>query len=270
MSYIDNYKFREILKAGKDGNEDANDILRAIRNNAKQERINILVDKYYKSLSKPAVEEPKETPAPVLEQPKEIHETEDVVDLTSVLDVDLDGVISDDELTDDGFAKYLRGKVRAKDIGAHNSDYFKQYDEGGRKEYKARRIAAYKAKLDAFMRKIEREYNDVDYSIGEYKSALEQVDDDGREDNGDDVLAAYKKLIDDDAAMDSLPRYHDDSDRDYLVGVLEDLVKTYGKRNVLAAINGIAYGNKKRLEELRGNYDEHINKYTLKLSELLD
>ena len=39
---------------------------------------------------------------------------------------------------------------------------------------------------------------------------------------------------------------------------------------MLAAVKGIAYGNKKRMDDLRGHYDEYIGRYTAKLSELLD
>ena len=269
MGYIDNYKFREIMKAGKAGSEAANSVLRAIRSNVPQSQLDNLVDEFYKELAKPQVvpevkEEEKEVVVTAV-APK----TDDVVDLTSVLDIDLDGVIPDDDIKDDGFAAFLRDKIRAKDIEALNSDYFKKYDESGRQEYKEKRIAAYKAKLDAFMRKFEREYTDVDNSIKTYRGAIELIDDDEHEDNAIDVMSAYKKLIDDDYAMDALPRYYDEHDKAYLADVLDDLVKTYGKRNVLAAVKGLEYGNRKRLDDIHKRYDEYINRYTEKLSDLL-
>lgn len=269
MGYIDNYKFKEILKAGREGDEAAKSILKAIRSNLPQSQLSALVDNYYKALSAPVEEPKKEEPKPVEVFVENANVPQQEVDLTGILDDDLDGVIVDDEMHDDGLVEYLREKVKAMDLNGRTAEYFKKYDEAARKAYREKRAGLYKERLDRFMRQIEREYNDIDKSVKSYEEVIKALPEDGFGRDDVKTLEVYKKIIDDDGAMVALPRYFDDTDKAYLTDRLNKMVAEYGRDNVLRALGGIKYGNAKRWKDLQTQRDEYIGKYTIKLEDLL-
>lgn len=211
------------------------------------------------------LDESEITPEEVVETEEvgEVEEgTPEVVDLTDVLNAETDGLFDEDEYTNVSFYDFLKNKKSDAKRAMKNADYFKAFDMGGRGRYADGLVDAYRQKFDGNLRDIERNYDDNDRAISTYLQSTNDMLDDGVEFGMESATNAYNDLIDNERAMGAFGRYWDDNDSNEVITALKDLVKKYGKANVISALNVIKGDNEAHRDYLNNAIDANISKYT--------
>lgn len=277
MPFINNKKLVEIRESAKGGNEKALMILQAMRKKSPQEDLDRLVDDYYKvDTVEPVIpQEPVEQESfnvPEELTPELMNETAEpgnVVDLTSTLDAEMDGLLDENELDDLSFGDFLSNKKRDGLRGRKNADYFKAYDPEGRANYMHNKIDAYKGKFDGRLRDIERRYNDMSKSIAGYTQGVNDILDDNAELDMLSVNNAYDELTGNENAMRSFGRHWDENDNMSVMMELKALIEKYGKKNVMAVLNTLQSDNENYKKYLNNQVDTEIGRYSKSVENLL-
>jgi hypothetical protein len=277
MAFIQNSKFREISEAAKNGNEKALMIIQALRKKSSQGDLDALVNDYYAipTINQEEVENAKmdefEAPEQEIEEVNQMDISSDVqeVDLTKILDGELDGLIDENEIDDLNFNDYLKNKSRDSLRSRKGADYFKAYDQNGRSSYMADKINGYKSKFDGRLKDIERKYNDMNQSVALYSKNVGNMIDDNIELDLNVASKAYDELTNDEVAMGSIGRHWDESDNNIMMEKLKGLIANYGKQNVMAALNTLNSDNNNYRDFLNNQIDTEISRYSKSLEGLL-
>lgn len=285
MPYINNKKLLEIREQARNGNEKALMILQAMRKNSHQNDIDRLVNDYYavEEVAEPEINldieeelelnegkgEIEQSEPPVELQPEVLENTNDVVDLTSVLDGEMDGLLDENEIEDTTFSTFLGNKKRDALRSRKGSDYFKAYDMAGRENYYNGKIENYKNKFSDRLKNIERRYNDMDKSIINYSQGVNDMLDDGVDLNMEHAGNAYNELTGNESVMNSFGRHWDDNDNLEVMSYLKELIVKYGKNNVIAALNTLKSDNNNYKDYLNNQVDNEIGRYSKSIEKLL-
>lgn len=277
MPFVNNKKLLEIRESAKGGNEKALMILQAMRKMSPQEDLDRLVDDYYKvDTVEPVIPqenvEQESFNIPEELTPELMNETAEpgnVVDLTSTLDTEMDGLLDENELDDLSFGDFLSNKKRDGLRGRKNADYFKAYDPEGRANYMHNKIDAYKGKFDGRLRDIERRYNDMSKSIAGYTQGVNDMLDDNAELDMLSVNNAYDELTGNENAMRSFGRHWDENDNMSVMMELKALIEKYGKKNVMAVLNTLQSDNENYKKYLNNQVDTEIGRYSKSVENLL-
>lgn len=282
MSYIDNKRFKEILEAKRNGNEKAIAIISKYMQGGTQDELNRLVDDYYatpvqgEDIVPPMPEaNPEEAEAPVsigdhqdmvpVEQALE----ESVPDLYETLDGELDGIIDVPEIQDSTFEEFLANKRRDQSRLRKNRDYFGAFDPQGREEYIKRKKGEFSDSFSTRRSDIDRQFRDMDGAIDMYSQYVTDGPDDEVEFNADVVDKAYGDIIDYGKKSHSFGRGWDDGDLSSVKEKLAELIKGYGKANVVAALNALKGDNMHFRDHRINQIDKGISDYGNALDKLL-
>lgn len=278
MAFLNNKKYLEISQAAKSGNEKAKMILQAMLKGNSQDELDGLVNDYYNVVNDvPPIEEinsyQEEQPA-VEEEVVEAYDTTqevqpEAVDLTSLLEGEMDGLLDENILDELSFSDYLSNKKKDAIRSKKNNDYFKAFDLDGRTKYVENKKNAYNSKFDASRRDIQRHHNDLETSINSYSDKVNLMLDDDYDLNMDTANQAYEELTGNENAMKSFGRHWDQMDNDNMESVLRELVVKYGKKNVMAVLNTLKGDNDNYSNFKTNQIDTEISRYSKNLENLL-
>ena len=294
MPYIDNVKFNEILTASRNGNEKAMAVMQSMRKGGTQEDVDRLVNEYYDITTAPegfnnsepdtalnaATDAQIDIPEGATYENAEMDDVDEsnvivpepeaeTVDISEILGRETDGLFDEDEYENVSFGDFLKHKRSDLTRATKNADYFKAFDIGGRNKYADGLVDNYRHKFDGNLRDIEREYADKNQAIAGYTQSVNDMLDDDKEFASDSATKAYNDFIDNDSAMSAFGRYWDSDDTQAVVDALTDLVKQYGKANVLAALNVIKGDNDAHRDYLNNSVDANISKYSKAVDKIL-
>lgn len=275
MAYINNKRFSELRTAASQGNDKAMRIIQMMRQNGNQEDISKLVDEYYlpqevetsvnniTNVPQPAVE--------VEEMESVSHETlPEIEDLTEVLDKDLDGLVSMNDVQDITFGDFLKNKKTDGLKNTRTADYFKMYNPEGRTNYLNKKGEEYQNKFNGRLKDIDRQYRDLDNSLNKYIESVNlNAMDDAVELNFDNAGKAYNDMVDSHDMMLGLGRGHDEEDFGAVTNELNNLIAKYGKKNVVAALNTLKSDNDNYKNHRNGEINGEISRYKSSLAKLL-
>ena len=278
MAFLNNTKFREIREAARNGNEKAQMVLQAMIKGSPQEDIQRLSDAYYNIDDRPVLDDSL-TKIQQMPTPEEIPNAEpiqpdagvvpEVEDLTDILDGELDGIISREEIKDTTFKDFL-GNKRTDGLRARkNADYFKAFDPVGRENYLNSKINDYKDSFNGRLKDIDRSYRDFDGSLAKYSQGVNDMVDDEMELDMSVASEAYDKITDNHDMMLGLGRGHDEEDYNSVVEALNFLVRQYGKKNVMAALNTLRSDNNNYRDFRNNQIDSEVQRYSKNLEKLL-
>lgn len=272
MAYLQNKKFLEIREAAKNGNEKALQILQAMRKGSSQEDVDRLTNDYYAIpnetidiVESTPIQEEQATPQETIQ----IEETQVPVDLTEVLDGELDGIISENEVEDISFGDFLKNKKSDFTKAKKNADYFKAFDQGGREKYLTDKTEGYTKKFGGRLQNIDRHYNDTSKALGMYSTGVNDLLDDEVELDTDAASKAYEDFTGNETAMNSFGRHWDENDNQVVLESLKQLVSQYGKKNVQAAINLLMGDNENYKAHRTNQIETEIGRYQKDLEKLL-
>ena len=193
----------------------------------------------------------------------------DVVDLTEVLDGEMEGLLDENEFEDLSFTDFLGNKSRDNLRMSKNADYFKAYDAVGRENYMNSKIDSYKNKFNGRIENIQRKYNDNNKALSYYMQQTNDMLDDSIEFDMNNVNGAYKEFTEDERVMNSFGRHWDSVDNENIVSTLQTLIGKYGKKNVIAALNTINSDNDNYKDFLNNQIDTEVKRYSNSLEKLL-
>jgi hypothetical protein len=275
MAYINNKKFGELRTAASQGNEKAARILQLMRQNGNQDDISKLVDDYYlpqevetsanniSAAPEPQVEVTRETLPQGSQEPQ-------IEDLTEVLDRDLDGLISQNDVEDITFGDFLKNKKTDGLKNTRTADYFKMYNPEGRTNYMNKKNEEYQNKFNGRLKDIDRQYRDLDNSLNKYIDSVNlNAMDDAVELNFDNAGKAYNDMTDSHDMMLGLGRGHDEEDFNSVTEELNNLIAKYGKKNVVAALNTLKSDNDNYRNHRNGQIEGEISRYKSSLAKLI-
>lgn len=284
MSFIKNDKLKEIRVAAANGNEKAKAILQALRKFSPQSDLDRMVEEYY-HVDLPEenveVEEPKiatEEEKVVEEEPIVEEKQNDNIlldnitnkDINSILDNETDGLWDEVDLPETSFTDFLKNKKRDKKREFKNAEYFRSFSPEDRQKYATLKIDGYKKKFDGRLGNIDRKYKDINTAIDKYQQSIHDMLDDDVELNNDYVVKAYDKIVDDEPLMNSFGRHWDEDDVGKVLTSLDLLIKEFGKKNVIAAINILKNDNDNYKSFLDNQIDTEIGRYTKNIEKLFN
>ena len=281
MPFINNNKLTEIREQSKNGNEKALMILQAMRKGT-QEDVDRLVDDYYSvaadripdsanDVNENLTEIKEELPPQELvaeEAQLPVNENE-VIDLTDVLNTELDGLLDMNEIEDSSFSDFLGNKKRDLLRSRKGTEYFSAYDPIGRENYLNQNINDYKGKFDERVKSINRRHSDMDTALNNYTQGINDYLDDDI--NLDMNLAnnAYDDLTGNESVMNSFTRHWDENDKNLVMGHLKSLIEQFGKQNVIAALNTLRNDNNNYRDFLNNQIDTEVSRYSKSIEKLL-
>lgn len=278
MAFIQNNKFREISEQAKGGNEKALKIIQGMRSNYSQEDIDTLVNDYYSinvpnEVKEEIVEEqlpqemvPEET---LVEETLNDSVTNNVMDLSEILDGEMDDLLDENEIEDLTFNKFLENKNKDGVRSRKNSEYFKAYDAEGRQNYMNGKIDSYKKKFNGQLKNIDRHYKDVNSALDKYINTSSMELDDDIELDMDKANDAYRAATSNQDFMNSFGRGWDEDDNQQIQSILKALMQTYGKKNVLAVLNTLRSDNENYKNFRTNQIDSEIGRYSKSIENLL-
>ena len=290
MKFIAYKKLKEIQEAAKNGNETAKNIIdKYMSDEPDMDSIGRLMDEYYGSLGIDSLEKPEETipePEAVLEdaiaseeptetegEPSETEELpmhpEAVVDLTSELDGELDGLIDLDKAEPISFGDFLGRKRRDGLRARKNAEYFKAYDQEGRNAYLSKKKDEFANGFLGARRKNERGFNDINGSLDLYSQMVTDLPDDDNEIDVSVASKAYDDFTGSEENMAAFGRSWDESDNEAVKAALVELVGKYGKKNVIAVLNTLRDDNAAWRRHNDGRIDNAVSNYGKALDGLL-
>lgn len=278
MAFIQNNKFREISEQAKGGNEKALKIIQGMRKNYSQEDIDTLVNDYYSinvpnEVKEEIVEEqlpqemiPEET---LVEETLNDSVTNNVMDLSEILDGEMGDLLDENEIEDLTFNKFLENKNKDGVRSRKNSEYFKAYDAEGRQNYMNGKIDSYKKKFNGQLKNIDRHYKDVNSALDKYINTSSMELDDDIELDMDKANDAYRAATSNQDFMNSFGRGWDEDDNQQIQSILKALMQTYGKKNVLAVLNTLRSDNENYKNFRTNQIDSEIGRYSKSIENLL-
>lgn len=278
MAFIQNNKFREISEQAKGGNEKALKIIQGMRSNYSQEDIDTLVNDYYSinvpnEVKEEIVEEqlsqemiPEET---LVEETLNDSVTNNVMDLSEILDGEMGDLLDENEIEDLTFNKFLENKSKDGVRSRKNSEYFKAYDAEGRQNYMNGKIDSYKKKFNGQLKNIDRHYRDVNSALDKYINTSSMELDDDIELDMNKANDAYRAATSNQDFMNSFGRGWDEDDNQQIQGILKALMQTYGKKNVLAVLNTLRSDNENYKNFRTNQIDSEIGRYSKSIENLL-
>lgn len=281
MPFINNRQYKEINEAAKGGNEKAQMILQAILKGNSQDDLNNLVNDYYNVLSDvPPIDQIDTTQedSPVEDEAVEDIQmisdtTQDIqpqaVDLTELLDGEMEGLLDENVLDEFSFMDFLNNKKKDGLRARKNNDYFKAFDLEGRTNYLENKKNAYNGKFDGSRRDIERHYNDTNTALDNYSNDVNLMLDDEMDLDMNTANQAYDELTGNEGAMKSFGRHWDQMDNENMKSILQELVIKYGKKNVMAVLNTLRGDNDNYSKFKNNQIDTEINRYGKSLENLL-
>lgn len=284
MSFIKNDKLKEIRVAAANGNEKAKAILQALRKFSPQSDLDRMVEEYY-HVDLPEenveVEEPEiatEEEKVVEEEPAVEEKQNDNIlldnitneDINSILDNETDGLWDEVDVPETSFTDFLKNKKRDKKREFKNAEYFRSFAPEDRQKYATLKIDGYKKKFDGRLGNIDRKYKDINTAIDKYQQSIHDMLDDDVELNNDYVVKAYDKIVDDEPLMNSFGRHWDEDDVGKVLTSLDLLIKEFGKKNVIAAINILKNDNDNYKSFLDNQIDTEIGRYTKNIEKLFN
>lgn len=285
--FINNKQFMELYNASKNGNEKAMNIIAKYRQGGDKDSISRLIDDYYGIPQQ--VEAPTPQAEPVVtddmsEQSVQLgnnvvteSENTDMVNdpnaeqrnIFDTLDCELEGCIDEPEVDDMTFDEFMEKKHRDMMRGKKNHDYFSAFDPEGRSQYSAMRKDRYGHTFDTRRRDIERSYNDMDNAIGTYIQYVSDQPDDAAKTDINVAGNAYDDIVSSVGKSHSFGRGWDNDDLNEVRTQLAELMKKYGRSNVLAALN-ILKGDNAAYRDFRNNaIDQAVKNYGGELDKLL-
>lgn len=284
MSFIKNDKLKEIRVAAANGNEKAKAILQALRKFSPQSDLDRMVEEYY-HVDLPEENVEVEEPEIATEEEKVVEE-EPIVeekqndnilldnitneDINSILDNETDGLWDEVDVPETSFTDFLKNKKRDKKREFKNAEYFRSFAPEDRQKYAALKIDGYKKKFDGRLGNIDRKYKDINTAIDKYQQSIHDMLDDDVELNNDYVVKAYDKIVDDEPLMNSFGRHWDEDDVGKVLTSLDLLIKEFGKKNVIAAINILKNDNDNYKSFLDNQIDTEIGRYTKNIEKLFN
>ena len=192
-----------------------------------------------------------------------------VVDLTSELNGELDGLIDVEEVEPMSFHDFL-GRKRKDGLRARkNADYFKAYDQEGRNAYLSKKKDEYANGFAGARRKNERGFNDINGSLDLYAQMVTDLPDDENEIDVSVASNAYDDFTGNEDTMSAFGRSWDDGDNEAIKSALVALVGKYGKKNVMAVLNTLREDNAAWRKHNDGRIDNAISNYGKALDGLL-
>lgn len=300
MPFLKQSDYKNIIQAKKDGNPQATAIIQAYVKGSTQYDLDRMVHAFYNPTPANNAEEQEEDPinAEAVEavneaeakadEPVEVPPTipvgnnidpkviapvvepEQTTDISALLDADLDGLIDEDEIDDCTFEDFLADKKKNANRILKDANHFKMYDPAGRESYLVAKCGEYDKSFDTKRRDIERAFKDMDNAIASYSQSLtDTVPDDGIELNSDVTNKAYSDIVEASNGSHAFGRAWDDEDTAEMVAILNDLVGTHGKANVLAALNVIRGDNEAFRDRRNGQIDSAVKHYSKQLEDLL-
>lgn len=216
---------------------------------------------------KPAIEEKPEE-LKTIDESKTPVDTP-VVDISALLDKDLDGIIDKKEIEDMDFSIFIKNKKKDNMRARKGHDHFSTYDADGRADYLTKKEDEYGHSFDNSRKNIERKFKDMDGAISGYLFSVNSLPDDASEVDDIKVSELYDKLTDSDEIMGAFGRSWDEEDTGAMKATLETLVQEYGKANVLAVLNSLKSDNCAFRDFRCGQIDEEVKRYNKSLEELL-
>lgn len=284
MSFIKNDKLKEIRVAAANGNEKAKAILQALRKFSPQSDLDRMVEEYY-NVDLPEENVEVEEPEIATEEEKVVEE-EPIVeekqndnilldnitneDINSILDNETDGLWDEVDVPETSFTDFLKNKKRDKKREFKNAEYFRSFSPEDRQKYATLKIDGYKKKFDGRLGNIDRKYKDINTAIDKYQQSIHDMLDDDVELNNDYVVKAYDKIVDDEPLMNSFGRHWDEDDVGKVLTSLDLLIKEFGKKNVIAAINILKNDNDNYKSFLDNQIDTEIGRYTKNIEKLFN
>lgn len=276
MAFLNNSKYRDIREASKNGNEKASIILQQLRKGTQQADLDRLVEEFYgaPTISEQAPENAEMSVSePEIMQEERISEPspEDVLefDLESILDGEMEGLIDENELEDLPFGDFLKNKARDGKRALKGSAYFKAYDPVGRGAYMAGKINGYKQKFDGRLKDIDRRFNDTNKALELYLQHANETLDDTMDLDMSQASKAYEDLTTDEGTMSSFGRHWDENDNGVVVAKIKELIGTYGKKNVIAALNTLTSDNENYRNYMNNQVDSEVSRYSKSIENLL-
>lgn len=275
MPFLNNSKFKEIRQAASNGDEKALMVLQALRQGS-QEDLDRLVGNYYNIPNEEPVPEPIEEPVEdsnVMPTPQvdieEQNSIPEIEDLTGILDTETDGLFDENEIEPMNFSNYLSNKRRDLNRARKNSDYFKAFNPEGRENYIVKKKNDYKLKFGDSIHDIDRQFKDYNTSIDKYSQGVNDMLDDDVEMSVDTMGKAYDDITENNGIMHSFGRYWDDDDTNHIIEDLSVLVKKYGKKNVISALNILKTDNENYRDYRLGQINEEVERYNKSLDKIL-
>ena len=286
MSFLKIKDLKVIREAAKSGDERAKAILEKLSKGEKQDVIDRLVSQYYtpeakaeqaqanlpkadsaKKAANPEV--PSASSAPVNKVDPNTPVVEASPDISSLLDKELDGCIDEDDIPDTSFGDFLKKKHTDMNRSKKGPEYFKAFDPQGRLDYIAKKTDGYNHKFDIKRKDIGRSFRDMDGAIGGYIQSVTDLQDDPNELDMGKASEVYDGLTGDDDFMHGFGRGWDSEDSEAVRNKLMELVKQYGKKTVLAALNTLRDDNKSFSDFRNGQIDQETKRYGKSLEDLL-
>lgn len=282
MSYLKIKDLKVVREAAKSGDARAKAILEKLSKGEKQDVIDRLVGEYYSpeakadqaqaSLPKPDPAKPETPSAPTAPVNKADPNTPIVQaspDISSLLDKELDGCIDEDDIPDASFDGFLKKKHTDMSRAKKGPEYFKAFDPQGRLDYIAKKTDGYNHKFDTKRKDIGRSFRDMDGAIGGYIRSVTDLQDDPNELDMGKASEVYDGLTGDEDLMHGFGRGWDQEDSEAIRGKLTEIVKQYGKKTVLAALNTLRDDNKSYSDFRNGQIDQETKRYGKSLEDLL-
>lgn len=284
MSFIKNDKLKEIRVAAANGNEKAKAILQALRKFSPQSDLDRMVEEYYNvdlpeenvEVEEPEIamgEEKVVEEEPIVEEEQNDNILLDNItneDINSILDNETDGLWDEVDVPETSFTDFLKNKKRDKKREFKNAEYFRSFAPEDRQKYAALKIDGYKKKFDGRLDNIDRKYKDINTAIDKYQQSIHDMLGDDVELNNDYVVKAYDKIVDDEPLMNSFGRHWDEDDVGKVLTSLDLLIKEFGKKNVIAAINILKNDNDNYKSFLDNQIDTEIGRYTKNIEKLFN
>jgi len=276
MPYIPNNKYKEIYQSSRDGNGKALAIIQALRKGNPQEDLDQLLNAYYDipaqvqdDVVEDGVVKDDVVEDEIIEN-EPIEPIEDkVIDMASVLDKETEGLFDENEINGIGFDEFLANKSKNTLRGKKNADYFKSFNPQDRANYLNSKIDNYKAKFDGNLSDIERKYNDMVLSLDAYSKDVALMLDDDIDLDMNKTASCYDDLINDKNTMRSFGRFWDQNDNQIMNDKLSSLKDTYGKQNVIAALNTLRNDNDAYRDFSNNQIDQEISRYSKSITDLL-
>lgn len=278
MAFINNTKFKEIKEAAKNGNETAKQIVQALMKSSSQGDLDRLVNEYYKVDTveeelPPVVEEEIAVSDNIVEEPEIEPVTEEVfpevVDITDLLNGELEGLIDENEIEEMSFGNFLENKKRDGLRSRKNNEYFKAFDTDGKLNYLNNKRNEYSNKFGDMLHDIDRYHQDLDISLGKYTDSVNTMLDDNVNLDMNVAGNAYEDIIGNNGIMHSIGRHWDEVDTNHVIEDLKLLVSKYGKANILAALNTLKSDNNNFRDYRKNQIDSEIGRYGKSLENLL-
>ena len=189
-------------------------------------------------------------------------------DFEDRLDGDLKDILSENKVEDIDFGKYLKDKANNTIKMQRNADYFKAYDPIKREAYMTNKIQKYGDSFGGQRRNNERKYNDMVKSLSIYQQNVNDMLDDDQELDMSQMNNAYNDFTSNEGTMASFGRHWDSQDNDNIKAVLGELVKQYGKKNIIAMLNTLSSDATNYKSFLDNQIDTEVNRYSKDIEKL--